>query len=64
MNQFMDKIKKIPTYNEAAKMFDLCDAYQCSTRLDGWTWDEAVKFIQEHWNDDDYNIDYENMEKS
>ena len=49
----------IPLYNEAAKMFDIVDSYLCEIRNIGWEWDEAVKYIQEHWNDTQFNIDYE-----
>ena len=55
-NKNIDK----PSYNEAAKMFDIVDSYLCKTRNIGWEWDEAVKYIQEHWNDPEFNIDYEN----
>lgn len=49
-----------PSYNEAAKMFDIVDSYLCETNHTGWEWDEVVKYIQEHWNDPDFNVDYEN----
>lgn len=49
-----------PSYNEAAKMFDIVDEYLCKTRNIGWEWDEAVQYIQEHWDDAEFNIDYEN----
>lgn len=49
----------IPSYNEAAKMFDIVDSYLCEIRNIGLEWDEAVKYIQEHWNDTQFNIDYE-----
>lgn len=52
--------KLIPTFNEAAKMWDLCDAYASTIIREGWTWEGAVKYIQAHWNDEEYNIDYEN----
>lgn len=55
----MKTIMNKPTYNEAAKMFDIVNAYICETRLTGWEWDEAVEYIQSHWNDDEFNIDYE-----
>lgn len=55
-NKSIDK----PSYNEASKMFDIVDSYLCKTRNIGWEWDEAVKYIQEHWNDTEFNIDYEN----
>ena len=54
-----DNIDK-PSYNEAAKMFDIVDSYLCETRNIGWEWDEVVKYIQEHWNDPEFNIDYGN----
>lgn len=50
----MDK----PSYNEAAKMFDIVDSYLCKTHNIGW--DEVVKYIQEHCDDTEFNIDYEN----
>ena len=56
MNNNMDK----PSYNEAAKMFNIVDSYLCETRNIGWEWDEAVEYIQEHWNDLEFNVDYEN----
>ena len=34
-----------PSYNEAAKMFDIVDSYLCETHLVGWECDEAVKNI-------------------
>lgn len=40
-----------PTYNEAAKMFDIVNAYLCEVFNIGWEWDEAVEYIQEHWDD-------------
>lgn len=49
-----------PSYNEAAKMFDIVDSYLCEIRNIGWQWDDAVKYIQEHWNDIEFNIDYKN----
>lgn len=55
----MKTIMNKPTYNEAAKMFDIVNAYLCETRLTGWEWDKAVEYIQTHWNDDEFNIDYE-----
>ena len=55
-----DNIDK-PSYNEAAKMFDIVDSYLCETRNIGWEWDEAVKYIQEHWNDPEFNLDYKNI---
>lgn len=54
----MDK----PSYNEAAKMFDIVDSYLCKIRNIGWEWNEVVKYIQEHWNDVEFNIDYENLD--
>lgn len=47
-------MNKIPSYNECAKMWDICDAYHCKSHIKGWTWNEAIKFIQEHWNDEAY----------
>ena len=47
-----------PSYNEAAKMFDIVDSYLCKVRNEGWEWDEAVEYIQEHWNDEEFNVDY------
>lgn len=68
INEFLlsDKLRKEledinldkPSYNEAAKMFDIVDSYLCEIRNIGWQWDEAVKYIQEHWNDTEFNIDY------
>ena len=49
-----------PSYNEAAKMFDIVDSYLCEVHNKGWEWDEAVEYIQEHWNDEEFNIDYKN----
>lgn len=49
-----------PSYNEAAKMFDIVDSYLCKVHHVGWEWDEAVNYIQEHWNDEKFNVDYEN----
>ena len=49
-----------PSYNEAAKMFDIVDSYLCETHRVGWEWDEAVNYIQEHWNYEEFNVDYEN----
>ena len=56
----MSNITDKPSYNEAAKMFDIVDSYLGEIRNIGWRWDEAVKYIQEHWNDTEFNIDYEN----
>ena len=56
----MSNSKDKPSYNEAAKMFDIVDSYLYETHLVGWEWDEAVKYIQEHWNDEEFNVDYEN----
>lgn len=53
-----------PTYNEAAKMFDIVNAYLCETRLTGWEWDKAVEYIQTRWDDDEFNIDYKNELKN
>lgn len=53
--------KEVPTFNEAAKMWDLCDAYSCLTQNEGWTWEGAVKYIQKYWNDKDFNVDYEKL---
>lgn len=53
---------KVPSYNECAKMWDICDKYHCRSHQSGWTWDEAIKFIQEHWNDACFNIDYYHKE--
>lgn len=49
-----------PSYNEAAKMFDIVDSYLCKVHSVGWEWNEAVKYIQEHWNDEEFNVDYKN----
>ena len=49
-----------PSYNEAAKMFDIVDSYLCETHIVGWECDEAVKYIQQHQNDKEFNVDYEN----
>lgn len=49
-----------PSYNEAAKMFDIVDSYLCEVYNKGWEWDEAVEYIQEHWNDEEFNVDYKN----
>ena len=35
-----------PSYNEAAKMFDIVDSYLCEIYNIGWVWDEDVKYIQ------------------
>lgn len=35
-----------PSYNEAAKMFDIVNAYLCKIYPTGWEWDEAVEYIQ------------------
>lgn len=51
----MDK----PSYNEAAKMFDIVNAYLCKIYPTGWEWDEAVEYIQKHWNDEEFNANYE-----
>lgn len=48
------------SYNEAAKMFDIVDSYLCEVHSVGWEQDEAVKYIQEHQNDEEFNVDYEN----
>lgn len=56
----MNNSKDKPSYNEAAKMFDIVDSYLCEIHNIGWEWDEAVKYIQEHWNDKEFNVDYEN----
>lgn len=55
-----NNVNNKPSYNEAAKMFDIVDSYLCKVHNEGWEWDEAVKYIQEHWNDEDFNVDYEN----
>lgn len=47
-----------PSNELAAKMFDIVDAYMASTRQTGWTWKSAIKYIQDHWNDPDFNVDY------
>ena len=49
-----------PSYNEAAKMFDIVDSYLCEVHNKGWGWEEAVEYIQEHWNDEEFNVDYKN----
>ena len=41
-------------------MFDIVDSYLWKVRSVGWEWDEAVKYMQEHWNDEEFNVDYEN----
>jgi len=51
----------IPTDNEICKMFDIADAYLSETRLQGWTWKGAIKFFKEHWNDEEFNVDYLNI---
>lgn len=48
----------IPSFQECCKMFDIVDAYQCESHMRGWTWTEAVEYIQKHWNDEDFNCDY------
>ena len=48
------------SYNEVAKMFDIVDSYLCEIHNIGWKWDEAVKYIQQHFNDEEFNVDYEN----
>lgn len=52
----------IPSYNEAAKMFNIVDSYLCKVRNKGWEWNEAVEYIQEHWNDAEFNVDYKNID--
>ena len=52
----------IPSYNEAAKMFNIVDSYLCEVHNKGWEWDEAVEYIQEHWNDEEFNVDYKNID--
>ena len=52
-----DNIDK-PSYNEAAKIFDIVDSYLCEIHNIGWKWDEAVKYIQQHFNDEEFNVDY------
>lgn len=47
-----------PSYNEAAKMFDIVNTYLCEVQTIGWEWDEAVEYIQEHWNDIGFNMNY------
>lgn len=44
-----------PTPEEAAKIWDICDEYSVSVRTQGWTWKEAVNFIIEHWDDEEFN---------
>lgn len=56
MNKSIDK----PSYNEAAKIFNIVDSYLCETHNIGWEWDEAIEYIQEHWNYPEFNVDYEN----
>lgn len=56
---FESNMENVPSYNEAAKMFDIVDSYLCETHNKGWEWNEAVKYIQEHWNDEEFNVDYE-----
>lgn len=55
----MNNIVNKPSYNEAAKMFDIVNAYLCEAYRIGWEWDEAVEYIQEHWDDAEFNVDYE-----
>ena len=50
------------SYNEAAKMFNIVDSYLCKVHNKGWEWDEAVEYIQEHWNDEEFNVDYKNID--
>lgn len=50
-----------PSFNEAAKMWDLCDSYACESHRSGWTWKDAVKYIQDHWDDEEFNVDYEHV---
>ena len=52
----------IPSYNEAAKMFNIVDSYLCEVRNKGWEWNEAVEYIQEHWNDEEFNVNYKNID--
>ena len=58
----MNNTINIPSYNEAAKMFNIVDSYLCKVRNKGWEWNEAVEYIQEHWNDAEFNIDYKNID--
>lgn len=51
----------VPSFNEAAKMFDIVDAYLSSVRMKGWEWTDAIRFIQEHWNDSEFDVDYINQ---
>lgn len=55
----MSNVVNKPSYNEAAKMFDIVNAYLCEVFNIGWEWDEAVEYIQEHWDDAEFNVDYE-----
>lgn len=58
----MNNTINIPSYNEAAKMFNIVDSYLCKVRNKGWEWNEAVEYIQEHWNNEEFNIDYKNID--
>lgn len=55
--------KKKPSIQECCKMFDIVDAYLCSVKEEGWTWEGAAQYIQEHWEDEDFNVNYNNIIK-
>lgn len=50
-----------PSYDKAATIWNICDEYHSKTINEGWTWDGAVKFIQENWNNPDLQIKKENL---